>query len=117
MTTDDAGGGVAPGGSAAGLRVWAGGVDRASATGDGTGTGVGTGRGSAVADSGTGDDGAGAAAAAGGADWPCERRAADFVMSREPQPGQVTMLSGLDSGPMAVLQRGQFIVDRGASIT
>jgi hypothetical protein len=41
---------------------------------------------------------------------PCERRAAAFVISREPQPGHVTMLSGLDSGPTAVLQRGQFIV-------
>ena len=43
---------------------------------------------------------------------PCERRAAERVMSRDPQPGQVTMLSGAESGPTGVLQRGQFMSQR-----
>ena len=30
-------------------------------------------------------------------------------MSRDPHPGQVTMLSGSESGPTGVLQRGQFM--------
>ena len=30
-------------------------------------------------------------------------------MSREPQPGQVTIASGFVSGPISDLQRGQFI--------
>jgi hypothetical protein len=38
--------------------------------------------------------------------------AAERVMSRDPHPGQVTMLSGSESGPIGVLQRGQFIVAR-----
>ena len=41
---------------------------------------------------------------------PCERRAAERVMSLVPHPEQVTMLSGSESGPMGVLQRGQFIL-------
>jgi len=48
-------------------------------------------------------------AAAAGAAPPWDRCAADRVMSREPHPGQVTMLSGVASGPMGVLQRGQFM--------
>lgn len=66
---------------------------------------------------------AGAASGAGGGSGgsvarpPCDRRAADFVIRREPQPGQVTMASGLDNGAIGVLQRGQFIFGRGASIS
>jgi hypothetical protein len=30
-------------------------------------------------------------------------------MRREPQPGQVTMLSGFARGPIGVWQRGQFM--------
>ncbi len=67
--------------------------------------------GGSVADGGCsatlGDGGGGAGGTAFGP--PCERRAAERVMSRDPHPGQVTMLSGSESGPTGVLQRGQFI--------
>ena len=65
-----------------------------------------------------GADGAGGASG-GSIDWPpCERRAADFVISRDPHPGHVMMASGLASGAMGLLQRGQFILGRpGASIS
>lgn len=53
--------------------------------------------------------GGGTGAPAAGLGPPCDRRAADFVMSREPQPGHVTMLSGSVRGSMGVLQRGQFM--------
>ena len=33
-------------------------------------------------------------------------------MSRDPHPGQVTILSGSESGPTGVLQRGQFMSQR-----
>ena len=33
-------------------------------------------------------------------------------MSRDPHPGQVMMLSGSESGPIGVLQRGQFMFAR-----
>jgi hypothetical protein len=48
---------------------------------------------------------------------PCERRAADLVIRRDPHPGHVTMASGLDSGAIGVLQRGQFIFGGRASIS
>ena len=52
----------------------------------------------------------GSAGGAGGcAAPPPERRAAARVIRREPQPGQVTIASGFDSGPISALQRGQFI--------
>ena len=57
---------------------------------------------------GAGEDGAGAA----GFGPPCERKAAERDMSRDPHPGQVTMLSGSDRGPTGVLQRGQFMSRR-----
>jgi len=66
---------------------------------------------------------AGGASGAGGGSGgsatrpPCDRRAAAFVIRREPQPGQVTIASGLDNGAIGVLQRGQFIFGRGASIS
>ena len=40
---------------------------------------------------------------------PCERRTAERVMSRDPLPGQVMTPFGSESGPIGVLQRGQFI--------
>ena len=57
---------------------------------------------------GAGGKGGGGSAPAGFGP-PCERRAAERVMSRVPHPGQVTMLSGSESGPIGVLQRGQFM--------
>jgi len=51
----------------------------------------------------------GGGASAPGFEAPPERRAADRVMRRDPHPGQVTMESGLESGPIGVLQRGQFM--------
>src|SRR5262249_6058709 len=51
-----------------------------------------------------------AAGTAEGTPWVArERSAAERVRRREPQPGQVTIASGVASGPIAVLQRGQFI--------
>ena len=40
---------------------------------------------------------------------PCERSAAERVMSLDPHPGQLTMPSGSERGPIGVLQRGQFM--------
>ena len=55
----------------------------------------------------------GLASALGSFGAPCERRAAERVISRDPHPGQVMMLSGFEMGPIGVLQRGQFMA-RGA---
>jgi hypothetical protein len=76
------------------------------------------------------DGGAAAAARVGGAATagtgaglvgrpapPWERSAAARVISREPQPGQVTTLSGPGRRSMDVLQRGQFMANRRASIS
>ena len=127
-TTAVVGGTAAPSGGSGGFVPGCGGAGRGSGTGSGTGadaigaSAIGGGRLGAgptvvapAADFGAAT-GAGAAGVVGpsleaaGAGPPCERRAAAFVISREPQPGHVTMLSGLERGGMPVLQRGQFIV-------
>ena len=77
---------------------------RSAALGEGTtcAAGAGTGAGAVAA-------GGGPGAEAAGLGPPWDRRAAALVMSREPQPGQVTMPLGSLSGPTGVLQRGQFM--------
>jgi hypothetical protein len=72
---------------------------------------------------GAGGSGAVGSAAAGLAP-PCERRAAERVISRDPHPGQVVTPSGSGSGAIGVWQRGHFMAmtrvmkrTRGASIT
>ncbi len=84
------------------------GTGAGAAAGAGAGAGVGAGVGA----------GAGAEAGAGTADFsPFERSMAERVISLDPQPGHVRTPSGFASGPMVVLQRGQFIAPPTASIT
>ncbi|HXK11955.1 MAG TPA: hypothetical protein VMT70_20115 [Vicinamibacteria bacterium] len=85
---------------------WAAAFDRLGGAG---GSGFGEGGGSGGGGDRGGKAGAATVVVAGDFVLPCDRSAAERVMSLEPQPGQVTMLSGLASGPMGVLQRGQFM--------
>jgi hypothetical protein len=101
------GGSVALGGGSGGL-----------VPGEGGGGGEGTKSGDAPDG---GCEAAGGAAGAGDGPGrfgpPWDRKAAAFVMRRDPHPGQVTMLSGSERGPIEVLQRGQFIGGGRASIS